>query len=205
MVCSRCTLLHPDFAVRCSRCGTLLRPPVQHITALITERAPLCVGVISGGSLLLCLALSLIVPAIAAQALSIGAYLGLFSIGNVWLAVYRDEQGEWLRGARGVAYSGALLFSLVGELARLQNLHTLALPALPGLPANVPVPSAFVTEVVAAALIVLDPLVVAPLIRWIEAGVERGEPDAESLAGGPTQASISYQPVALIPLSTETR
>jgi hypothetical protein len=135
------------------------------------------INAVSGVSLLLCLTTALLFPSAAGAALNIGAYLGIISITNIWLSVYRAGSGEWLHGVRGLCYSAALLFSLVSELARLQHLQSLSLPAFGGLPSSVPVPSALAAEMLAAALIVLDPLVVAPLIRWIEAGVEHGEPE----------------------------
>src|SRR5437868_1974806 len=102
MVCSQCTLLHPEYAVVCSRCGHPLRSALERITSRAVERVPVGVGVVSGGSLLLCLAIALIAPAASGQVLGIGAYFGLISITNIWLAVYRDGQGEWLRGMRGL-------------------------------------------------------------------------------------------------------
>ena len=175
MVCPRCTLLHPAGTHRCTHCGTSLRGPFEALSVLATENAPTSIGVISGVSLLSCLALALIVPAIAAMALSIGAYVGIISITNIWLSLYRGHNGEWLRGVRGIAYSGALLISLVAEVARLDNLQTIPLPTLGGAPIALPVPSAAATELLAALLIILDPLVVRPLVHWIEEGVERGD------------------------------
>lgn len=177
MVCPRCTLLHLDYAAYCRQCGHPLRSMVQRIEAVAIEKAPLSIGVISGTSLLSCLAVALAVPAVSTQALAVGAYFGIISIANIWLSVYRDDQGELLRGMRGLAYSAALMFSLIGELARLQNLHSLPLPAFPGLPSSIPTPSAMVTEMLAAVLIALDPLVVTPLLRWVEDGVQRSEPE----------------------------
>ncbi|HEY8283359.1 MAG TPA: hypothetical protein VIJ28_03140 [Chloroflexota bacterium] len=175
MVCPRCTLLHPAGTNKCSHCGTSLRGPLEALSVVATENAPTSIGVISGASLLSCLALALIVPSIASAALSIGSYVGIISITNIWLSLYRGHNGEWLRGVRGVAYSGALLISLVAEVARLDNLQTMPVPTLGGAPLALPVPTATATELLAALLIILDPLVVRPLVHWIEEGVERGE------------------------------
>jgi len=160
---------------RCTQCGMRLRAPLVALSVAASENAPTSIGVISGISLLSCLALALIVPAVASVALSIGAYLGIISISNIWLTLYRGHHGEWLRGVRGIAYSGALLISLVAEVARLDHLQTIPLPTLGGVPAVLPVPSATATELLAALLIILDPLVVRPFVHWIEEGVERGE------------------------------
>jgi hypothetical protein len=178
MVCSQCTLLQPEYAIVCSRCGQPLRTALQRLGTSALDHASLIVGMLSGTSLLLCLSLALIVPTAATQILAVGAYFGIISIANVWLSVYRDGQEEWMGGTRGIGYSAVLLFSLVGELARLQHLQTLSLPALPGLPARVPVPSPFMAELLAAVLIVADPLLVKPIIRWIAEGVEHGDPTA---------------------------
>jgi hypothetical protein len=178
MVCSQCTLLHPEYAIVCSRCGQPFRTALQRFSTSAIEHASLAVGMASGAALLLCLSLAAIVPTAATQVLSIGAYFGIISITNVWLSVYRDDQDEWIGGMRGVGYSAVLLFSLVGELARLRHIQTLALPALPGLPANVPVPSPFMAELLAAVLIIADPLLVKPVIRWVAEGVEHGDPTA---------------------------
>ena len=175
MVCPRCTLLHPPGTFRCTHCGTSFRGPFEGLSVLATENAPTSIGVVSGISLLSCLALALIVPSIAATALSIGAYVGIISITNIWLSIYRGHNGEWIRGVRGIAYSGALLISLVAEVARLENVQTIPLPTLGGTPIALPVPSATATELLAALLIVLDPLVLRPLVHLIEEGVERGE------------------------------
>jgi hypothetical protein len=109
---------------------------------------------------------------VAVPALSTGSFFGIISITNVWLAAFRDDTGEWLRGMRGFGYTAALLVSLVGELARLQGLAFLPVPHVSGLPAEVPVPSAMTTELLAVLLIVLDPLIVRPLMRWVEDGAE---------------------------------
>ncbi|MGH2346708.1 MAG: hypothetical protein ACRDG4_15895, partial [Chloroflexota bacterium] len=66
-----------------------------------------------------------------------------------------------------------LLVSLAAEFARLQHLHALALPMV----GSVPIPSAATTALLAIVLVILDPLVVRPLVRWIELGVERGVPE----------------------------
>jgi hypothetical protein len=136
------------------------------------ERAPAGIGVVSGIGLISCLSLAIMLPATATQALGIGAYFGIISIANTWLSVYRGDEVDLLRGMRGIVYCSALLISLVGELARLQHIQTLPLPGEPG---GVPVPSAMMTELLATALIILDPLVVSPLVRWISEGVEREE------------------------------
>ena len=98
MVCPRCTLLHPEYAVTCRQCGYALRSTWERISTRALTMAPTAVGAVSGVSLLSCISVTLIVPAIAAQALSIGAYFGIISITNIWLSVYRDGEGEWLRG-----------------------------------------------------------------------------------------------------------
>ena len=177
MVCPRCTLLQPTGMNICRQCGALLRPPLESLTIRVAENASTSIGIVSSVSLLTCLFIALVLPAAASQALAIGAYIGIISITNVWLSVYKGETGEWQRGLRGVGYSGALLVSLVAEIARMQHLASLPLPALAGLPASIPVPSAIATELLAATLIVVDPLVVRPLIRWIEEGVEHSEPN----------------------------
>lgn len=173
MVCPRCTLLHPVGTTVCGRCGTRLRGQVEALSTLAIDNAPTSIGMVSGISLLTCLAVALAVPAAASVALSFGAYFGLISISNIWLTVYRGQRDELLRGLRGMAYSGALLVSLVGEIARLQHVQTIAIPGI----IDLPVPSAIATELLAALLIVLDPLVIRPLIQWIEDGVEHGEPE----------------------------
>jgi hypothetical protein len=145
------------------------------MSVLTLERAPAAAGLIAGVGLISCLSLAIMLPVTAPQALAIGAYFGIISIANTWLSVYRGDEADMLRGMRGVVYCGALLLSLIGELARLQHVQALPLPPLPGLPASAPVPSAMMTELVAIGLIVLDPLVVAPLARWIGEGVEREE------------------------------
>jgi hypothetical protein len=148
----------------------------QRVSALTLERAPATIGIVSGIALISCLSLALLLPSVASQALSVGAYFGIAAIANTWLSVYRGDDAELVGGMRGVIYCGALLFSLVSELARLQNIPMLPLPPLPGLPRSVPVPSAMLTELLAGMLIVLDPLVVTPLMAWIGGGVEREEP-----------------------------
>lgn len=178
MVCSECTLFHPEYAVACARCGRPLRSAIVRVYECALENLTLAIGMASGAALLFCLSVALVAPSAASAILNVGAYFGMISIGNVWLSVYRGDGEESLRGMRGLGYSAALLFSLVSELARLQHLQALSLPALPGLPAVVPVPSPFVAEMLAAILIVVDPLVVKPVIRWIEDGVERGDHSA---------------------------
>ena len=147
-----------------------LRAPIQILTTLAARNAPTSIGVVAGVSLLGCLAISLAVPPLSAAALSLGAYFAIVSISNIWLSVYRDEHGDMLRGVRGVAYSVALLVSLAAELARLQHVQAIAL--LGG--GTVAVPTAATTELLAALLVVLDPLVIRPFVHWIELGVERG-------------------------------
>jgi hypothetical protein len=141
---------------------------------LVAGNAPTSIGVVSGISLLSCLAVSLVMPALASAALSLGAFFGILSTGNIWLSVYRDENEDMLRGVRGIGYSLALFGSLAAELARLQHLQTV--PFLGG--GSVAVPSAVATELMAAVLVVLDPLVIRPVVRWIELGVEIGSEDA---------------------------
>jgi hypothetical protein len=174
MVCPRCTLLLPIETSICTQCGTRLRAPIQALTTLVAGNAPTSIGVVAGVSLLSCLAISLVIPPLASVALSLGAYFGILSISNIWLSVYRDGHGDMLRGIRGIGYSLALVGSLVAELARLQHMQTL--PLLGG--ETVAVPSAVMTELLAALLVVLDPLVIRPFVRWIELGVERGSSEA---------------------------
>jgi len=174
MICPRCTLLHSTYTVACMQCGHPLQGSLQRATTFAVEKGPTGIGIVSGAALLSCLAASLIVPAAASQALSAGGYFGIISIANVWLSIYRGEEQELLRGMRGVAYSLALMVSLVSEVARLQGVQSLPLPFVGGLP----VPSALVTEMLAAFLIVLDPLLLTPLLRWIADGVQHGEPAA---------------------------
>jgi hypothetical protein len=174
MVCPRCTLLQPMETSVCTQCGTRLRAPIQGLTMLVAGNAPTSIGVVSGVSLLSCLAVSLAIPALASAALSLGAFFGILSTGNIWLSVYRDENEDMLRGVRGIGYSLALFGSLAAELARLQHLQTV--PFLGG--GSVAVPSAVATELMAAVLVVLDPLVIRPVVRWIELGVEIGSEDA---------------------------
>ncbi|MGH2409756.1 MAG: hypothetical protein ACRDGS_05215, partial [Chloroflexota bacterium] len=69
------------------------RGPFETLSVLATENAPTSIGVVSGVSLLSCLALALIVPTLASIALSIGAYVGLISITNIWLSLYRGHNG----------------------------------------------------------------------------------------------------------------
>jgi len=173
MVCPRCTLLQSVDATVCTQCGLRLQAPIQAITAVATRNAPTGIGIVSSASLLTCLAIAVVFPSLAGAALSIGAYFGIISISNIWLAVYRDEHGNMLRGLRGVGYSSALLVSLVAEVARLQHVQAIAVPGL----GSIAVPSAATTALLAIVLVILDPLVVRPLVRWIEMGVERGVPE----------------------------
>jgi hypothetical protein len=176
MVCPRCTVLCVDSAVCCQHCGFPLRGLMQRAGVAALERTPAAIGIVSGVALICCLSIGILFPVLAGQALSVGAYFGIISIANTWLSVYRGDEVGLLRGMRGLVYCSALLFSLVGELARLQGVALLPLPALPGLPAHVPVPSAMATELLAGVLIVLDPLVVTPIVRWVGEGVVREEP-----------------------------
>jgi hypothetical protein len=113
-------------------------------------------------------------PSLSAPALAIGSYFGILSITNIWLSVYRDDSDRaWMQGTRGLLYSLALLASLIGELARLEGANSLQLSSVGSLHTVIPVPPALAMELVAAVLIVIDPLVVQPLVRWIEEGVER--------------------------------
>lgn len=175
MVCSRCTLLHSTPALVCSQCGQPLRGAVERSFGVALQHVPSTIGVLSGGSLLACLIAALVAPVVATQALAVGSYFGIASITNVWLSVYRDEAGESLRGARGVAYSCALLFALIAELARVQHLQSLPLPG-----GSVPTPPAMTIELLALVLIVLDPLVVTPFVHWIEGGVVRGSVERDA-------------------------
>jgi hypothetical protein len=177
MVCPRCTLLHPVETSICTQCGTRLRAPIQALSSVVAANAPTSIGVVAGVSLLSCLAVSLAIPPLASAALSLGAIFGILSISNIWLSVYRQEYGDILRSFRGIGYSLALIGSLAAELARLQHLQTL--PLLGG--AMVAVPSAVTTELLAALLVVLDPLVIRPCVHWIELGVERGGQEAGSI------------------------
>jgi hypothetical protein len=177
MVCSSCTLLHPLGVTICYKCGRPMCTKLQQVTAVASRRLPTTIGVGSSISLLTCLAFALMFPAIASQALAVGAYFGIVSITNIWLSVQRDDERDWLQGTRGLCYSGALLISLVGELARLQGVDAISMPAVQGSAITVPVPSALAMELVAAVLVVLDPLVIRPLLRWIQEGVEHSAPD----------------------------
>jgi hypothetical protein len=179
MVCSTCTLLHPLGALYCDRCGRPLNTKLQRITGTVSAHAPTSVGIACGLSLLTCLTMALLFPVVATQALAFGAYFGIISITNIWLSVYRDDGGQsGMQGSRGFLYGLALLGSLVGEIARLQGLNTLPIPMLDGQSLTVPVPSALNMELLAAALFVIDPLVVRPLMAWVGEGVERGDPEA---------------------------
>lgn len=175
MVCPNCTLLCLDHTMTCRQCGHSFQSLPRRMTALTLERAPAATGLISGLGLVACLSLAIMLPLLATQALAVGAYFGIISIANTWLSIYRGDEADLLRGTRGLVYCTALLVSLIGELARLQHVPALPLPPLPGLPMSVPVPSAMMTELVAVGLIVLDPLVVSPLARWIGEGVQREE------------------------------
>jgi len=143
---------------------------------LAAGNAATSIGVVAGVSLLSCLAVSLAIPPLASAALSLGAYFGILSISNIWLSVYRDEHGDLLRGIRGIGYSLALIGSLAAEVARLQHIQSVALPG----GETLAVPSAAMAEFLAAILVVLDPLVIRPFVRWIELGVERGSQEALS-------------------------
>jgi hypothetical protein len=177
MVCSTCTLLHPQGALNCYRCGRPLSTKLQRVTCTVSEHAPTSVGIACGVSLLTCLTLALLFPFMATQTLAIGAYFGIISITNIWLSVYRDSPSDdRLQGSRGTLYGLAVLASLVGELARLQGLNSIPLPTLDGSSLAIPVPSALNMELLAAVLLIIDPLLVRPLVRWVEQGVERGEP-----------------------------
>jgi hypothetical protein len=93
----------------------------------------------------------------------------------MWLSVFRDEDRNWLGGMRGVVVCCVLLVSLAGEWARLQGLRVMELPSLSG-SIRAPVPSALAMELIAGLLIVVDPFVVRPLIKWIEDGVDDEDP-----------------------------
>jgi hypothetical protein len=177
MVCSSCTLLHPLGVTTCYRCGQPLCTKLQRVAAAASDKMPTTIGIGSSISLLACLAVALMLPGIAAQTLAAGAYFGIISITNIWLSVSRDVERDWLQGTRGLLYSAALLISLVGELARMQGIDVLSIPMSQGNPIVVPVPSALAMELVAAVLVVLDPLVVRPLLQWIQDGVEHSTPD----------------------------
>lgn len=172
MICAHCTLFHPTYTPFCQGCGRPLTCSVQRTGEQIGKYTPVAVGVTSGLGLLGCMTLTLLDPSAAGAALDLGSYFGIISIANIWLSVVRGEETELLRGMRGMGYSLALLISLVGELARLQHVGGMPLPA----GGSVPAPSALATEILAATLIIFDPLVLRPLLRWVEAGVEYGEP-----------------------------
>jgi len=176
MVCSTCTLLHPLGATHCTRCGRPFQTRLERGVVLVVGELPTTIGVISGTSLLACLTIALLLPTISAQALSIGACLGIVSITNICLSVYSAESRDWLQGTRGLLYSVALMLSMVGELARLQGMNYLPVPTLQGVTAQVPVPSAFAMELLAALLIITDPLVLNPLFKWIQDGVQYSTP-----------------------------
>ena len=172
MICAHCTLFHPTYTPVCQGCGRPLTGSLQRTGALVGTHAPVAVGVASGAGLLGCMTLTVLDPSVASAALSMGSYFGMISIANIWLSVVRGEETELLRGMRGMGYSLALMISLVGELARLQHVSGLPLPT----GGSIPTPSAFTTEILAATLIIFDPLVLRPLLRWVAAGVEYGDP-----------------------------
>lgn len=181
MVCPRCTLLHADAVLTCRQCGYQFRSLLQDAGAIAVRDAQLKIGVIAGGTLFGCLTVALLSPGMAGPALSYGACFGIASIGNSWVANLRDDAGDLLRGTRGLIFSLALLYSLLAELARLQGYTVLPVPSLPGVQVNVPVPSALVTEFLACVLIVLDPLVASPLVRWIGEGAEQAPQEQRAL------------------------
>lgn len=172
MVCAHCTLFHPTYTPVCQGCGRPLPVSLQRTGEQISRYAPLAVGVTSGAGLLGCMTLTLLDPSVATAALGFGSYFGMISIANIWLSVVRGQETELLRGMRGLGYSLALTVSLVGELARLQHVASISLP----LGGSMPTPSALTTELLAATLIVFDPLVLRPLLRWVEEGAEYGDP-----------------------------
>ena len=172
MICANCTLFHPTYTPFCQGCGRPLTRCLQATGEQIGAHAPIAVGVASGAGLLGCMTLTLLAPGLAGAALDLGSYFGIISIANIWLSVVRGEETELLRGMRGMGYSLALLISLVGELARLQHIGMVPLPA----GGSAPMPSAMTTQILAATLIIFDPLVLRPLLRWVEEGVEYGEP-----------------------------
>ena len=178
MVCSSCTLLHPQGTTVCRRCGALLCSRRDLVVLTAAERAPTIIGIASGVSLLACLALALLLPAAAAAAaLQVGAYSGIVSITNMWLSVYRGAERAWLQGVRSAVFSSVLFISLAGELARLQGMTSLQLPGIFANGLVVPVPSAAAMELIAGLLIVGDPLVVRPVLKWIADGVEHAGPE----------------------------
>jgi hypothetical protein len=144
----------------------------------VAEKAPLTVGVFSGVSLLACLGITAALPTLAAPALEAGSYFGIVSITNMWLAVYRDQARGWLQGVRGFLFSLVLTVSLIGDFARLLGSKSAGvLPLDLPLPA-VPVPSALTMELIAALLIVVDPLLVRSVVKWVAEGAEYQPPHA---------------------------
>jgi hypothetical protein len=137
------------------------------------ENLPTGIGVVSGMSLLSCLSTALIFPAVAGQAFAAGSVFGIISITNVWVGAHREDTSEWMRGMRGFGYTIALLVSLIAELARLQGMAYLPMPHLSGIPDYLPVPSAMTTQLIAVLLIIIDPLIVKPLVKWLANGAER--------------------------------
>jgi hypothetical protein len=176
MVCSNCTLLHPVGTEICCRCGTPLYGKLDRACAALSQRGPTALGVVSGASLLLCLTTGLMLPMIAAQMLAAGSYFGIISITNMWLSAYRAEVRDWLQGMRGFVFTAVLTVSLVGEIARLLGANTMQLPGIFGPDVLIQIPSALDMELIAAMLIVVDPLIVRPLLKWIADGEVRSDP-----------------------------
>jgi hypothetical protein len=175
MVCPRCTLLRADAVVICHQCGYRFTTAIQQYGALALGDARLKIGAITGLLLFGCLFAAVLAPSAAAGALSIGAYAGIVSIANSWLAVCTTAEGERAAGMRGTVFSAALLYSLSSELARLHGADRIAFPGIAGMQFSMMVPSAAVTEMIAAVLIVMDPLLAHPVIRWLGEGVQRTE------------------------------
>jgi len=173
MVCPRCTLLHADVVVVCHQCGYRFTTAIQQYGALAVRDARLKIGAVTGALLFVCLFTAVLAPTAAAAALSLGAYVGIVSIANSWLAVCTTAEGEHSVGLRGTIFSAALLYSLATELARLHGADRIAFPGIGGMQFSMLVPSAVVTELIAAVLIVMDPLLAHPVIRWLGEGVQR--------------------------------
>lgn len=140
MICSNCTLFHPEYVTVCRHCGSTLRPAMTRLSTSVLDNLPTGIGAFAGVSLLSCLSTALIFPAVAGQAFAAGSVFGLISITNIWIGAYREGTGEWMQGMRGFGYTVALLVSLVAELARLQGMEYLPMPHLFDLPARIPVP-----------------------------------------------------------------
>jgi uncharacterized membrane protein HdeD (DUF308 family) len=173
MVCPRCTLLHSAPVTVCQQCGYPFQSLAQHVGVEMVAHAQVKVGLAAGAGLVGILALSALTPTSAPLLLSIGSYLGIAAIANSWLAVSQGNEGDWLGGTRGTIFSAALLYSLVAELARLNGVHEIVWSLPVGGRFQLNVPSPVVTELLACVLSIMDPLLAAPIVRWLGDGVER--------------------------------